>query len=568
MAGEGEAATEEAAAKEETAADEELQEYDEGQIEPIASNSLGFFDGEKFYLRSFAVWYRWSALQYQQSYAAFTHDKPESGYVNGVYFDQSMGRIDLWYDLSNSKHAELQEKDIAVDMSCWEIFVFTSHDGKPGKRSGKKIDGLTGETLKDIRRKYSWWKVFEDGESEFPGRWLFMSLAKVEHKPWASIWFSSSMNFHKKQVFGWTHQTVSYQLMKLLKSEEENLASMPPGEPQDLNKAMTTGVLPEQLCTGIDDDVDETEDQISVLIHFDERTLEFATGMVPLEELFSADVEPSRLDVYLRYDGLGLCSGQLVGRCIPERTTWEVVNVRRKLPKDTTIKAPAYYNQALRIVLWKAPGHQMNWEHAFADLQMPQCEPPKEREPWAKLVQRALVLSPAGPFSATLKTERAQKLITYIECSQDSVSNKAFIMLHLEEKLAEMFGRYQVDHLTFFSIKVGDSMLEVNAVADAEFRMCVGRLGGKCVYDKTTFELAMERNSPDDEREHPCLRVTVMKAESSRGNWDEVFTRLEAWQLNENMHQSLLDDPPDGSKVKSQINNEANSEAIEATETE
>eukprot|EP00409_Alexandrium_fundyense_P007707 CAMPEP_0195047556 /NCGR_PEP_ID=MMETSP0347-20130606/37795_1 /TAXON_ID=2932 /ORGANISM="Alexandrium fundyense, Strain CCMP1719" /LENGTH=37 /DNA_ID= /DNA_START= /DNA_END= /DNA_ORIENTATION= len=37
-------------------------------------------------------------------------------------------------------------------------------------------------------------------------------------------------------------------------------------------------------------------------------------------------------------------------------------------------------------------------------------------------------------------------------------------MLHLEEKLGEMFGRYQVDYLTFFSIKVGDSMLEVNAV--------------------------------------------------------------------------------------------------------
>mmetsp|Transcript_17689 Transcript_17689/g.48098 ORF Transcript_17689/g.48098 Transcript_17689/m.48098 type:complete len:556 (-) Transcript_17689:91-1758(-) len=545
MAGNGENTNEEQEVKE----NEELQvaEYEDA-IVPVAANSLGIFDGYKFYLRSFAVWYRWRPWQYQRAHDIFTDDKPESGTVNGVHFEQSMGRMVLWYELRD-KYEGLTEDDLSVDMSCWEVRVNLGREGKPTKRVGKKIDGISGETYKDIRRKQSWWQIVEDGE--WPGRWLMVSLAKLEHRPWRTVWYDSCLNAHKKQIFSWTPHQVNFQIAKLLKSDEEGMDEVPPGEPQEPEKIMTTGILPERLCTGMDDD-DETPEQIHILIHFDEATLEVASGMVPLEELFAADVEVDRIDVYLRHDGLGLCSGQFVGRVIPELTAWELVSVRRKLPKDTAIKAPAFYNQALRITLVKAPGHRVPWGHAFADAEMPQHDAPRERESWTDRVQRALVLSPCAPMSAVSKVERARKICTKIECSQDSVTNKAFIILHLEEKMGEMFWRYKVDPTGFFSLKVGTDVIQINVVADAEFTMCAGRLGGKCIPDKTSYEITQERNSPDEEREHIALRVGLTKAADSKGAWKEVFTRLEEWQLNEDLHQSLVDNPPAEPKAESQ----------------
>lgn len=529
--------------------DDQLQvaELDEYTV-PVAENSLGVFDGKTFSLRSFAVWYRWRPWQYQRAY----DDQPESGTVNGMHWEQSMGRIVLWYELKD-RYEGFTENDISVDMSCWEVRVNIGHEGKPTKRVGKKIDPVSGETLRDIRRKQSWWQIVEDGE--WPGRWLMISLAKLEHRPWRTPWYDTCLNPHRKQIFSWTPYQVNYQIAKFMKTEDEVMEEIPPGEPQEPEKIMTTGILPEVLCTGVDDD-EETAEQISVLIHFDEAMLEVASGMVPLEELFAADVEADRLDVYLRYEGLGLCSGQFVGRVIPELTGWEIVNVRRKLPKDTTIKAPAFYNQALRITLVKAPGHQVEWGHAFAATEMPQFEPPRERESWSDRVQRALVLSPAAPLSATTKVERAKKVCQKVECSQDAGNNTAVITLHLEAKLGENFALYKVDPTGFFSLKVGEDMIQINVVADCEFTMCIGRLGGKCIAEKTKYELAWEE---EEGKGHPVLKVVVSKAPGSEGPWKEVFTRMAEWQLNEDLHQSLAADPTGALK---------GAKPIEQTETE
>merc|ERR1712217_867921 len=111
-------------------------------------------------------------------------------------------------------------------------------------------------------------------------------------------------------------------------------------------------------------------------------------------------IEAESIEISLRYDGFHICWGTLAGRVVPQLTTWEISKVRRtpsSMPKGSNIKCPAFYNPCLRIVLHKASPSEQLWGHAFKDKQTPDFEPPKEREPWMKRVQRALVLSPAAP---------------------------------------------------------------------------------------------------------------------------------------------------------------------------
>lgn len=499
----------------------------EASSEPLMINSWGFLDGSTFHLRTFPVWYRWRPWQYQQAYNAFTAEKPETGSVKGVWFEQTMGKMVLWYELVGLDES-LTEEDLVVEMSSWELRV---------AMGTRKIEPLCREFNRDVRRRFSWWQITEN--QEHPGRWLMMSLAKLEHRPWRGPWFTGAINPHKRAFFPWTPYQVSQQLAKLLKPEDEELARVLAGAPQEPERDACTGVLPERLCTGIDDDQNDTDEQISILLHLDEETLELTTGMVPMEELFSADVAVDCLEVCLRFDRLALCSGALTGRVVPERTTWEIANVRRlKLPEDAGIKCPAFYNPALRITLVKSLGYQQPWGRAFAEP-LPRFEPPRERMSWTERVQRALILSPAAPLQLTAKTARALKMCTRIECYQDSILNKAYVIMHLEERLEELATKFKVDVSTFFSMKVGERVLEVNVVADAEFRMCVGGLGGRCVPDKTTWEITRERSTPEEDQDHLALRVGLSKASDGTGPWPEVFTRWEPWQISENLHRAL-----------------------------
>jgi len=526
----------------EAAEGEEQGEWPEEWLEdyyiPVLTNSLGFFDGNRFYLRSFPVWYRWSAWQFPQHSNRLTEEKPETGSVDGVEFEQTMGRMTIWYELKGLDEGLTQE-DLVVEMSCWELRVSVGRDVPPGKPGPRKIGPLCGELCRDVRRRHSWWRILEGGD-EGMGRWLELNLAKLAHKAWTGPFSKDWTNPHRRTSFGWTPQHVSPQLAKLLRPEEETLQRVQPGEPQEPEKSLATGILPERLCTGVDDDADEDAEQISVLIHLDEETLELATGMVPLEELFAAEVEADRMDIYLRVDGFAICSGTMTGNVVPELTSWEITNVRRaKLPEDSGVKAPAFYNPALRITLVKAPGHQQEWGHVFADLQQAVFQPPRERMPWEERLQRALILSPAAPLDAAAKTERAGKLCTHLECGQDAALRRAFVLMHLEDRLEELAVKYRVDLTTFFSMRVGERMLEVNVVADTEYRMCVGGLGGSCVPDQTTWELTREEG-PGDGREHLGLRVGLTKAPASRRHWDDIFTRWEPWQVSDSMIQTLL----------------------------
>lgn len=496
----------------------------EGQVDlpadylTVLYNSMGVFDGDRFYLRSFPVWDAW---------------KPEVGSVDGIWFAQTMGRMVLWYELSGRDEA-LTEEDLVVEMSSWQLRVSVGRDVPAGRPGPRKISALCGELYGDVRRKLSWWEISDN--EDYPGTWLVITLAKLEHKAWNGPWYEGPLNPHRKSTFGWAPLHISEHLAKMLKPEDEWLQRVPAGEPEELIKNLYTGMLPERLCTGIEDDEGDTAEQISVLLHLGEEALELVSGLVPLEELFAAEVEPDRLDVFLRFDGFSLCTGTLTGFVVPELTSWEITNVRRKeLSSDSGIKSPAFYNPALRITLVKALDYQEPWGHAFASRDLPKLQPPTERTPWMGRMMRAAALSPAAPFQVTAKTERAQRLCTHVECSQDRY--KASVVMHLEDRLEETLERFRIDITTFFSMRVGEQVLELNVAADAEYRMCVGGLGGKCLPEKTVWQITRERSRPDEEREHLALRVELAKA--SRGLWKEVFTRWEPWQVSEAMFQAL-----------------------------
>jgi len=87
------------------------------EAEPVWSNSLGWSDGQKFYLTHFPIWCRTKKV------ASIQHDfakLPESGVSDGVQFAQSLGRIELRYPLLNTE-ANYTAEDLDFKLSVWEM---------------------------------------------------------------------------------------------------------------------------------------------------------------------------------------------------------------------------------------------------------------------------------------------------------------------------------------------------------------------------------------------------------------------------------------------------------------
>mmetsp|Transcript_69219 Transcript_69219/g.175943 ORF Transcript_69219/g.175943 Transcript_69219/m.175943 type:complete len:531 (+) Transcript_69219:54-1646(+) len=500
-------------------------------VNNVESNSLGLWDGQRFYLRSFPVWYRWRVVP-----TARHNEKPESGEVKGVNFEQSMGRMILWYNLA--EFGEVSEEDVCVEMSSWQLEVQVGSNLTQAKgriTGGRKIEALTGELWSDIRLHLSWWELQQDEVGH--GKWLVIHLTKMEHRAWTGPWFTDCFNPHKKMSFPWMDQ----QTIGRSKEEDEKLVRKAAGPPQALEKDLVSGMMPERLCTGLDEEEDEYH--AFIIIHLDEEAMERASGTCPMEEIFSADLNMDRVEVYLRNEGFGVCSGTLKGIIEPQLTAWEFTNVRRmNLPKNSHIKCPAFFNPALRIKLVKAAGYQNIWGGVFAERVTAQFEMPRERMLWTERVQRALVLSPAAPLKNNVKVEKARKMCTRIECSQDTVTQRANIIFHLDEALEELAFKFKVDLTTFFSLKVGERLLDVGIIADAEFQMALGRLGGAVDPDKTTWEIVREKNALGSEKDHLALKISLAKAAGHRDRWQEVFEKLEPWQVNEMMRPALGDE--------------------------
>ncbi|CAJ1450590.1 unnamed protein product, partial [Effrenium voratum] len=81
--------------------------------------------------------------------------------------------------------------------------------------------------------------------------------------------------------------------------------------------------------------------------------------------------------------------------------------------------------------------------------------------------------------------------------------------------------------------QIGARSVQVSFVADSEYAMCWGRLGGECVPESASMEIFMDNG--DDQEEHPILKLGLAKANNSRQRWEEVFTRLQPWEASKAM---------------------------------
>lgn len=479
---------------------------------------LGAFDGTTYHLRSFPVHYRWAASGHKE--------KSESGSLNGVDYQQTMGRMVLTYPLTGNMQA-FDEDDFKVEMSCWQLQV---------SAGGKAISELTGELFADILRDLSWWKVDDNNESS-RDRTLVIHLTKATHRAWAGPWYAGgSLNPHKKQTFAWGPLQVSSSIVKELRVDSESLRSMEPGEPEDWSHEICTALTPQQICTGLD--LSESEKELQVIIHLDQQALTGATARVPLEEVFAADISADSLAVSLRGDSFGICSGRLAGLCVPELSTWQVRSLRRKkLPKECDIKAPAFFNPALCIRLTKARTHQGLWGDVFQDMTCTEFSLPREEIDWEERTFRCMALAPGNHGNAAAKAQRAQALVKRVECSQDLLLNRVIIQMHLEEQLPGLCEKFRLQMGQLFALKVGATVVSVSFVADCEYLMCLGGLGGACVPESSSWEVFMDEGG-EEEGAHPVLKLGLAKAEHCRGRWSEVFTRWQPWQLSEKLREA------------------------------
>lgn len=459
-----------------------------------------------FRLRSFPVVYRWNVGKAEQS-----------GEVNGVKYQQTMGRMVLMYPLID----DLDEEDFKVKMSCWQIEVSRTGGSKDGK-----IPALCQETYDDIHRDLSWWKVDTLPTSE---RFLIIYLAKANHRQWAGPWYGGALNPHKKGHFGWSDQQGAKKILKELKITSEELKNIEPGEPEDWNHEISTAMTPEQICTGID--MSQSDKDIRLVIHLNEEALDGATARIPLEEVFAADISANEFWVFLRGDSFTLCRGLLAQLVRPELTTWQVRSERRrKLPEGCNIKSPAFFNPALVITMVKETrGSQ---EKVFEDFQHCNYGMPKDRIDWSERIQRCMVLLPGSPNNKVGKASRAQALVTKVESKQDLLLNRVILLFHLEDRLPKLCENHRVHMHDLFTLMIGERNVQLNFVADSEYAMCWGVLGGACVPHSASMEIFMDAT---DGEEHPVLKLGLVKAPSSRGRWDEVFTQMKPWQVSQAM---------------------------------
>lgn len=317
-------------------------------------------------------------------------------------------------------------------------------------------------------------------------------------------------------------------MLKGLKIDCEALKNIEPGEPEDWNHEISTAMTPEQICTGID--VMQSENSVSVVIHLNEEALDGATARIPLEEVFAADVSSEELSVFLRGDNFTLCRGRFCERVAPKTSSWQIRSVRRRhLPEGCNVKSPAFYNPALIITV--AKDKVIPWDKVFQEFQHCNFGAPRDRIEWSERVQRCMVLLPGSPNNKVGKASRAQALVKKVDASQDLLLNRIIILFHLEEKLPKLCENHRVLMHDLFTLMIGERSVQLNFVADSEYAMCWGGLGGACVPQSASMEIFMD----GEEEPHPVLKLGLAKANSSRHRWDEVFTRMQAWQVSQAM---------------------------------
>jgi len=259
----------------------------------MSDNRMGWWEGDKFLLREFPA-------------------APAKGTVKGVEYSQTMGRITLKYALPEPV-AGLTAKDLKLDLSSWELRVKVEGN----RELSEHFSPLCGDLHGHIRRDLSWWTLEKEDDQNI----ITIELAKRDHKAWSAVW-KVGMKNHRKQ-----HFALSSGSKTPLKKAEEIAVKVKAGKPSKSEREPFV-INREYLCVGVDEGQDSN--MALIRIHLEKDALAKACEKVPLAHLFSVDVMDKYLKIFIRGDEKSpIMMGQLGGKCIPEKTTWEFVKARQ-----------------------------------------------------------------------------------------------------------------------------------------------------------------------------------------------------------------------------------------------
>ncbi|CAE7383544.1 unnamed protein product [Symbiodinium sp. CCMP2456] len=256
----------------------------------------------------------------------------------------------------------LKEEDVLVEVSTCELQVHVQ---------GKKLADMSGMLCGSIRQNLSWWRLRREvarrmncGVDEAHERLtLEVELAKTTHKSWPDVWHKKEMKHpDARSGYPWTPAMEAAQDTK--RAARVPLAQGPLQRSRATEEGAMPGFLfaPDDLCIGIDTLQDSKT--ITVRIHFETEALHVVQKIMPLEELFAADILDDRINIFLQGDEQNpiLWAG-LSGRCIPKSTTWALTTCDSFRNRQRNPSAPGH---ALAIVLKKHKDYYGSWPQLFS----------------------------------------------------------------------------------------------------------------------------------------------------------------------------------------------------------
>eukprot|EP00928_Gymnodinium_smaydae_P073577 TRINITY_DN56768_c0_g1_i1.p1 TRINITY_DN56768_c0_g1~~TRINITY_DN56768_c0_g1_i1.p1 ORF type:complete len:840 (+),score=194.27 TRINITY_DN56768_c0_g1_i1:52-2571(+) len=288
---------------------------------PLPLPGAGTWDGTTFRLREFAA-------------------APGGGSIRNVEYVQTMSRVVLRYKLRNPLAGVLSgAEDLDVRLSRWELRVGIAPRLLQTSSAGaEQLSAVSGSLAAEVRPELSWWTLQREGESG--SCLLTVELAKANFEAWRGVWQAApdprrSQRFPWKRDSGMDAAAPASQAAGVRSSEAstgsvDSLRRLRYGPPSDAERDRFV-IARESLCVGLEDAQDAAT--AILRISLDAGAIRKVTETVCLGDLFGVDVRDRFMRIFIRGDETSpICMGELGGRCIPEKTTWELSCPRKDVP--------------------------------------------------------------------------------------------------------------------------------------------------------------------------------------------------------------------------------------------
>jgi len=319
-----------------------------------------------------------------------------SGSIEGVDWQQSLGRMVLQFPLQNGPHEGVpggwKESDVMVEMSKRALKVTLG---------GEPLKSLSADLMHEIWCHRSWWELQEGPEA---GGLLVFHLHKRKHQAWKAPWYSYELARYKHTAFAWQETWKKVAADAGLLKEERDLTSermakfaawkgpvlteevpketdfevKPPGRPiaeQEESSYMRESYAEvfqamgdarvcsaDEICMGITAEQDEAF--VTIQVHFDRWQYEELKARLPVETLFAADVWQRQVCIFFRGDKQNpILLGELAGTCVPWATTWRLMSAEAMRKQQAELGS---YSPALEVRLEKAQPRG-KWERIFSE---------------------------------------------------------------------------------------------------------------------------------------------------------------------------------------------------------